>query len=96
MGLALTDLFLERYPHRLPGGQYQRVALARAPATEPALIITDRTTLTLDVSTRGSTINLLLELRDDLGVGFLSITHNFAPAKHFAWRVVPQYSTWVS
>ena len=84
--LTPADLFLERYPHQLSGGQRQRVALARALATEPALIIADETTSMLDASIRGSMINLLSELRDDLGVGFLFITHDFTLARHFAWR----------
>lgn len=62
------------------------MALARALATEPALIIADETTSMLDASIRGSMINLLSELRDDLGVGFLFITHDFTLARHFAWR----------
>ena len=84
--LTPADLFLERYPHQLSGGQRQRVALARALATEPALIIAHETTSMLDASIRGSMINLLSELRDDLGVGFLFITHDFTLARHFAWR----------
>lgn len=84
--LTPTDSFLNRYPHQLSGGQRQRVALARALATDPALIIADETTSMLDASIRGSMINLLSELRDELGVGFLFITHDFTLARHFAWE----------
>ncbi|MDO5082701.1 MAG: ATP-binding cassette domain-containing protein [Arachnia propionica] len=84
--LTPVDLFLDRHPHQLSGGQRQRVALARALATEPELIIADETTSMLDASIRGSMINLLAELRDDLGVGFLFITHDFTLARHFAWH----------
>lgn len=84
--LTPVEPFLDRYPHQLSGGQRQRVALARALATGPELIIADETTSMLDASIRGSMINLLSELRDDLGVGFLFITHDFTLARHFAWR----------
>ena len=84
--LTPVELFLERYPHQLSGGQRQRVALARALATDPELIVADETTSMLDASIRGSMINLLSELRDDLGVGFLFITHDFTLARHFAWN----------
>lgn len=79
-----TD-YLGKYPHQLSGGQRQRVALARALATNPKLIIADETTSMLDASIRGSMLNVLSRLRDELGVGFLFITHDFTLARHFSW-----------
>lgn len=83
--LSPCEDYLDKYPHQLSGGQRQRVALARALATEPRLIIADETTSMLDASIRGSMLNVLTRLRQELGVGFLFITHDFTLARHFSW-----------
>ena len=78
--------FLEKYPHQLSGGQRQRVSVARALTLSPRLIVADEAVSMVDVSIRVSLLNMLLRLREQLGVAFIFITHDLAVAKHFAAR----------
>ena len=84
--LTPPEQYLSKYPHQLSGGQRQRVAVARALTLGPRLIIADEATSMLDVSIRISLLSMLKRLRQDLGVGFLFITHDLAIAKYFGWE----------
>jgi ABC-type glutathione transport system ATPase component len=81
----------ERIPGRLSGGQRQRVLLARALVTEPRLLICDEPVSALDAANRGHVLRLLLDLRDEIGVAALVISHDLHSLSGFADRVAVLY-----
>ena len=89
--LVPPEEFMRRYPHELSGGQRQRVAVARALTTGPAFLVADEPVSMLDVSIRAEVLNLLVELRDQLGIAILFITHDMSVARHICDRIAIMY-----
>jgi len=92
--LALVELpleFAERYPGELGGGEKQLVSIARALGTNPSLLVLDEPTSALDVSIQAKMINVLLRLKERLGLSYIFITHNLSLMRNVADRVMIMY-----
>lgn len=95
VGLTPPEEAARKYPYQMSGGQRQRVAIARALAVEPEIILADEPISMLDVSIRMGVLNLMEQLKEERGIGFLYITHDLASARYIGDRTMVMYTGYV-
>ncbi len=89
--VGLDPAYGGRYPHQFSGGQRARIGIARALAVRPEFLVCDESVAALDVSIQAQVLNLFMQLRADLGLTYLFISHNLGVVEHLSDRVVILY-----
>ena len=91
VGLTPGVDYIDKYPHELSGGQRQRVGIARAIALNPKFVIADEPVTSLDISIRSQILNLLLNLKEDMNLTYLLITHDLSTVRIISDRIAIMY-----
>ncbi|NUS56734.1 MAG: ABC transporter ATP-binding protein, partial [Streptomycetaceae bacterium] len=91
VGLSPAELFLDKFPSDLSGGQKQRAVMARAIIAGPELLVADEPISMLDMSVRAKILQLFLDLKRDLDLTYVYVTHDLASAKFFCDRIAIMY-----
>jgi peptide/nickel transport system ATP-binding protein len=89
--VGLDPSYIKRYPHQFSGGQRQRIGIARALAVKPDFLVCDESVAALDVSIQAQVLNLFMDLREDLNLTYLFISHDLGVVEHLSDRVVIMY-----
>lgn len=89
--VGLSPDSMDLYPHQFSGGQQQRICIGRAIAVKPKFIVCDEAVSALDVSVRAQILNLLIDLKESLGLSYLFISHDLSIIRHICDRVIVIY-----
>ncbi|WNX83475.1 ATP-binding cassette domain-containing protein [Agathobaculum sp. NTUH-O15-33] len=89
--VGLAARYENAYPHELDGGRRQRIGIARALALNPSFIVCDEPVSALDVSIQAQVLNLMMDLKDSLGLTYMFITHDLSVVKHISDDIVVMY-----
>ena len=89
--VGLDDRYVNTYPHELDGGRRQRIGIARAIALNPKFIVCDEPVSALDVSIQAQILNLMMDLKEELGLTYIFITHDLSVVKHISDEILVLY-----
>lgn len=89
--VGLARRYSNSYPHELDGGRRQRIGIARALSLNPKFIVCDEPVSALDVSIQAQILNLLMDLRDELGLTYMFVTHDLSVVKHISNKIMVMY-----